>query len=753
MVLIQSGKKIRVSVIMITAILSALILVISYSYAFYTVSTEKKNALSLISGNLSYRLTENTQEITKVTLAAGETREIHLVVESLNNIESVYQLYTVSNSTQMKVTYVDQTGFPSDEIGITGSKKEITLIVENNSSTNETIEIGAQGGLKDKKIVLKENRVGITNVFTYQKNYDYRGNYETFTAPATGYYDIELWGASGSPWIDTSNGVNIPGGLGGYTKGSIFLQAEETLYVYVGEGNITDIKRTTGSFNGGGYSSNGYHVEIGGGATDIRLVSGEWNDITSLRSRIMVAGGGGGHRGGDGGGLIARQGFYNAVDTMLTSTYIGIGGKQTQGGSKQTNNGEAGTFGVGGKGLQYTDSHPGGGGGGGYYGGSGAKWDAGGGGGSSFISGYGGCNAIDQQGNHTNQTIHYSGKYFINSEMQVGVNEGNGKARITFVSKEQPQKINYKLNQVRYIKDCIGNRTGDCPTCRNWVEIQAIKDGENLALHKNTTSTVTNWWTQDGYTYNASYAVNGIIEVKGKEWGEAVSNNSSNTGQKCITVDLGATYDLDEIYIQHIADVIAGVNGTADGGGFYNSVLSVSSDNQNWVPLIQDDVAYYEGGIGRHISAWNNDYPYPDNVYLMVDGANYITGGFEKIWQGIGTPSISFDKHVMRITSYHATIDAPVQYRTINAFDYSQFPILEVRMSQDKQCKTGSFKIGNYEYSTTDIRGKGTQRIYVNLKEVTTTTSGKLMFSIDVNPGYTEGIRVYQIRLLPREYN
>ncbi|MFR6022531.1 MAG: glycine rich domain-containing protein [Clostridia bacterium] len=32
--------------------------------------------------------------------------------------------------------------------------------------------------------------------------------------------------------------------------------------------------------------------ELGGGATDIRLVSGEWNDFESLKSRIMVAGGG-----------------------------------------------------------------------------------------------------------------------------------------------------------------------------------------------------------------------------------------------------------------------------------------------------------------------------------------------------------------------------------------------------------------------------------------------------------------------------
>ena len=28
-------------------------------------------------------------------------------------------------------------------------------------------------------------------------NYDYTGNYETFTVPASGTYQIELWGATG----------------------------------------------------------------------------------------------------------------------------------------------------------------------------------------------------------------------------------------------------------------------------------------------------------------------------------------------------------------------------------------------------------------------------------------------------------------------------------------------------------------------------------------------------------------------------
>ena len=34
-----------------------------------------------------------------------------------------------------------------------------------------------------------------------------------------------------------------------------------------------------------------YSVNDGGGATDIRLISGNWDSFESLKSRIMVAGG------------------------------------------------------------------------------------------------------------------------------------------------------------------------------------------------------------------------------------------------------------------------------------------------------------------------------------------------------------------------------------------------------------------------------------------------------------------------------
>ena len=66
------------------------------------------------------------------------------------------------------------------------------------------------------------------------------------------------------------------GGAGGWVQALLQVSAGQTLYIYVG----------TFDFNGGGGAGYGGR---GGGATDIRTISGD------LTSRIIVAGGGGGN--------------------------------------------------------------------------------------------------------------------------------------------------------------------------------------------------------------------------------------------------------------------------------------------------------------------------------------------------------------------------------------------------------------------------------------------------------------------------
>ena len=261
----------------------------------------------------------------------------------------------------------------------------------------------------------------------------------TYTVPTTGIYKLEAWGAQGG---GTSS---IPGGSGAYTAGNIILTKGEKLYIYVGE-NYNGYRETL-SFNGGGsgtYSTAESSVNFnGGGGTDIRLVSGDWNNNEGLNSRIMVAGGGGGYanwssgsKGGNAGGLIGYSG--NRVGSITNST----GGTQVSGGNgadNTTSTPYVGVFGSGGYSPLYSAQWIyRAGGGGGYYGGgagdsiSGSVGSAAGG--SSYISGHTGCVAIKSSSDRTARTgtsgascttgtsdnlcsVHYSGKSFFNTVM------------------------------------------------------------------------------------------------------------------------------------------------------------------------------------------------------------------------------------------------------------------------------------------------------------------------------------------------
>ena len=119
----------------------------------------------------------------------------------------------------------------------------------------------------------------------------------------------------------------------------------------------------------------------------------------------------------------------------------GSGGSQTAGGSGYKSNyygtSGSGTFGSGG----YGNSHAGGGGGGYYGGGGGARdstYDGSGGGGSSFISGHIGCDAIDSNGVHTGQSVHYSGYKFTNTIMIDGAGYNWTTVKGSYVGQIQP---------------------------------------------------------------------------------------------------------------------------------------------------------------------------------------------------------------------------------------------------------------------------------------------------------------------------
>ena len=261
---------------------------------------------------------------------------------------------------------------------------------------------------------------------------------QTFTAPVSGNYKLEVWGGAGGNSYDSGNGYTntVYGGKGGYCSGEVTFSSNLNVYVYIGQSGEGTREKT---FNGGGKGGSAYNGRSGGGATDVRLVKGNgtWSDFNSLKSRIIVAAGGGGAQhflegcnGGNAGGL-GGQGGFESHSSSYNSYILATGATQTSGGTRgkggnYLSEGTNGVFGIGG---DYDSYDHGSGGGGGYYGGGGGGHNDGivgsGAGGSSFISGYIGCDAITESSTenniiHTGQSNHYSGKVFTNSVMIAG---------------------------------------------------------------------------------------------------------------------------------------------------------------------------------------------------------------------------------------------------------------------------------------------------------------------------------------------
>ena len=214
---------------------------------------------------------------------------------------------------------------------------------------------------------------------------------QEFTAPLTTTYKIECWGAQGCGW--GYSGGQVPGGKGGYARGTYSINKEQNIYIAVGgEGQSS-------SWNGGG---RGTLSCPGGGATSIQkslLSDGQLYRYESVKNTdvLIVAGGGGGSEwyyslsdiitptGGAGGGMAGVDGSTGYVPG--DSCPGGKGGTQDAGGKstglRSSQSIVDGSFGKGG----YSSGGDGGGqGGGGWYGGGAADLAGGGGGGSGHIN-------------------------------------------------------------------------------------------------------------------------------------------------------------------------------------------------------------------------------------------------------------------------------------------------------------------------------------------------------------------------------
>lgn len=274
-------------------------------------------------------------------------------------------------------------------------------------------------------------------------DFDYTGIEQTFTAPVSGTYRLETWGAQGGNANETYRG-----GYGGYGVGSVFLIENETIYINVGgmgqNGGFEAYALSIGGYNGGGNGQNNEYnnkcTTGGGGATHVSKISGILSSLENYKEQILIVSGGGGgsfyHIGannqwfysmeyGDGGGFIGKTGKSSR----------GSEGYMYASGGLQTGSGSYGaylsSFGQGASGTMEAS-----GGGGGFYGGN--SNFAIGGGGSGYIGNtlltnkvmY--CYNCEESNEESTKTISTTCSEEIPTSYCA--KKGNGYARITLIS-------------------------------------------------------------------------------------------------------------------------------------------------------------------------------------------------------------------------------------------------------------------------------------------------------------------------------
>lgn len=206
------------------------------------------------------------------------------------------KISNLAGLTAVRLTVQNNSGTTSMGVGIIGKTNECMVSgITPNTSNWQTVTIpvdgwtgntdymdfdvicgqGTTGSVAIRKIEFigygKTTTAGVVKYTdTQTREFNYTGNVQTFSAPFSTDYILEVYGASGGGILDDSKSSH--GGKGGYSKGTISLNQNDNIYVYVGgEGTGAGAMGQGGGYNGGGQGGPGGYG--GGGMTHISRVS------------------------------------------------------------------------------------------------------------------------------------------------------------------------------------------------------------------------------------------------------------------------------------------------------------------------------------------------------------------------------------------------------------------------------------------------------------------------------------------------
>lgn len=411
------------------------------SNLFYALSTKSActgtSTMSIKNQKVVIAATGRTSCVAYLDVSSGPIPES---MQNTVNGQNVTITFENSNLGTTPTTYYYSSDNGATYVSSTSNTYTFTWLTPLTSFTFKAYSVDATGNTS--RILTTTAEID----YVLNKPFEYTNAAQPFDVIVTGYYKFEVWGAEGGYRSSQSYS-----GKGGYSAGTIKLNAGDKLYVYTGgQGGATTCSTKTssicaGGFNGGGYR---YNYPGGGGASDIRI------NEDSLLARVIVAGGGGsdgattkiGMYGGGTSGGAATQSYgsygYGGTQTGFTTTVTALTTQPTTNSSSNY----PGGFGFGGFGVHQSSGYAGAGGGG-WYGGCGSVPDGsgdddrGGGGGSGFV--YTGQNVTVPSGSTYKITSQYAmtsttlaaGNTSFTSP--TGASEtghtGNGYAKVTFV--------------------------------------------------------------------------------------------------------------------------------------------------------------------------------------------------------------------------------------------------------------------------------------------------------------------------------
>ena len=446
----------------------SLLVGISYAYYIVNVSQTNKNIVKSSCLNLSISNEENVIRLEKqIPIMNEEGKKLTPYTFTINNTCNSMMAYslnleelegsTLASKYIMTMvndkTYVNMASLSSTDNYYANSVESRVLATGSlgpNASINYSLRLWMDEATPMTTDAMNKSfrsKAVVVATPTKSVDFDYTGTEQVFTAPVSGTYKLETWGAQGGDNVFSSGG-----GYGGYANGLIYLNSNEIVYISIGGmGETISLNGkeniTQGGYNGGGQGGRGYDFKFytgagGGGATSIQsklIGDGQLKNYENNKENVLIVSGGGGGLSGnewlEGGNSITVTSKYE--DTIYSWGGSAMGATQTSGyafGIGQNANDKKTSGGFGSEGN--------GGGGGGYYGGfanlaEGQNSDDAGAGGSGYIGNslltnkamY--CYNCEESSEESTKTI--STTCAEETPTSNCAKKGNGYARITYI--------------------------------------------------------------------------------------------------------------------------------------------------------------------------------------------------------------------------------------------------------------------------------------------------------------------------------